>query len=161
MNFVTSLMGGDWLAIGAAILTLGSLVLAFLTKKSSDAKVAQANQKIAEAQTVAAQAQTQTAETRDVAAQANASAAQAGAQAVKERTDVEADTAAKSDGAAPPAQTPALPPVQAQTRIVDTSCDWVKAIYLAASDVDLISPLLAREIDDHNKAGVQHCGWGK
>jgi hypothetical protein len=50
--------------------------------------------------------------------------------------------------------------VQAQTRIVDTSCDWVKAIYLAAADVDAISPFLAREIDDHNKAGVQHCGWG-
>lgn len=64
-------------------------------------------------------------------------------------------------GSAQPAQTPALQPVQAQTRIVDTSCDWVKAIYLAASDVDVISPLLAREIDDHNKAGVQHCDWGK
>jgi hypothetical protein len=46
-------------------------------------------------------------------------------------------------------------------RIVDTSCDCVKAIYLAASDVDAISSLLAREIEDHNKAGVQHCGWGK
>ena len=99
MNLITSFMGGDWVAIGAAILTLGSLAVAFLTKKSSDAKVAQANQKVAEAQTVAAQAQTQTAETRDVAAQANASAAQAGAQAVKERTNVEADTAAKSDSA--------------------------------------------------------------
>lgn len=99
MNLITSIMGGDWLAIGAAILTLGSLALAFLTKKSSDAKVAQASQKVAEAQTVAAQAQTQTAETRDVAAQANASAAQAGAQAVKERSNVEADTAAKSDSA--------------------------------------------------------------
>lgn len=64
-------------------------------------------------------------------------------------------------GSGPSTQAPVLPPVQAQTRIVDTSCDWVKAIYLAASDVDLISPFLAREIDDHNKAGVQHCGWGK
>jgi hypothetical protein len=64
-------------------------------------------------------------------------------------------------GSAQPPQTPALPAVQAQTRIVDTSCDWVKAIYLAVSDIDVISPLLAREIDDHNKAGVQHCDWGK
>lgn len=99
MNFITSLMGGNWFAIGAAILTLGSLAAAFLTKKSSDAKVAQANQKVAEAQTAAAQAQTQTAETRNVAAQANASAAQAAAQTVKERINVEADTAAKSDSA--------------------------------------------------------------
>jgi len=63
-------------------------------------------------------------------------------------------------GSNPTAQAPALAPVQAQTRIVDTSCDWVKAIYLVAADVDAISPFLAREIDDHNKAGVQHCGWG-
>lgn len=99
MTLLTALFSANWPAILGAFVAIGAGVFAFVTKKSSDAKVAQANQKVAEAQTVAAQAQTQTAETRDVAAQANASAAQAGAQAVMERSDVEADTAAKSDSA--------------------------------------------------------------
>lgn len=99
MTVLTALFSSSWPAILAAIIAVGTGIFAFITKKSSDTKVAQANQKAAEAQTVAAQAQTQTAETRDVVAQANVSAAQAGVQAVKERSDVEADTAAKSDAA--------------------------------------------------------------
>jgi len=99
MTFVAAFISSNWVSILALLGTLASGMVAFLTKKSSDAKVALANQKAAEAQAAAAQAQTQTAETRDVAAQANAKAAQAAAQAVKERSDVEADTAGKSDSA--------------------------------------------------------------
>jgi hypothetical protein len=99
MTLVAAFISSNWVAILALLTTFATGVVAFVTKKSSDAKVAQANQKAAEAQVAAAQAQTQTAETRDVAAQANAKAAQAGAQAVKERSDVEADTAGKSDAA--------------------------------------------------------------
>jgi hypothetical protein len=96
---MTALFSSVWPVLGAAVLAIGSAIYAFVTKKSSDAKVAQANQKTAEAQTSAAQAQTQTAETRDIAAQANTAAAQAGANAIKERNDVENNTAAMSDSA--------------------------------------------------------------
>jgi len=99
MTVLTTLFSSNWPAILTSLAAIGAAIFAFVTKKSSDAKVAQAAQKTAEAQTAAAQAQTQTAETRDVVAQANASVAQASAQAVKERNDVETDTAGKSDAA--------------------------------------------------------------
>lgn len=49
------------------------------------------------------------------------------------------------------------PEVITKTRIVDTSCQWVKPIYPAPSDV--LADSTAVQISDHNKAGVSHCGW--
>jgi hypothetical protein len=81
----------------SGVVALGAIVFGFLKSKQAQTTVAQAGQKVAEAQVDAARAQTQVAEARDATAQANATAAQAGAQAIKERRDVENDTAGQSD----------------------------------------------------------------
>lgn len=51
----------------------------------------------------------------------------------------------------------AVPEVVAKTRIVDTSCDWVKPIYLDKSDV--LSDATAKAILAHDQAGAKICNW--
>jgi hypothetical protein len=51
----------------------------------------------------------------------------------------------------------AAPEVVTKTRIVDTSCDWVKPIYLDKTDV--LSDATAAAILAHDKAGAAHCNW--
>jgi hypothetical protein len=52
---------------------------------------------------------------------------------------------------------PAAPEVVTKTRIVDTSCDWVKPIYLDKSDV--LSDATAKAILAHDQAGAKACNW--
>ncbi|CAN7268235.1 hypothetical protein [Caballeronia sp. LjRoot31] len=94
---MTAILKAIWPALTGFVALIAAGVIAFVSKKTSDAKVAQANQQAAEARADVAVAQRQTAEVRDTAAQANATAAQAGAQAIKERRDVENDTAGQPD----------------------------------------------------------------
>jgi hypothetical protein len=54
----------------------------------------------------------------------------------------------------PPTQPPE---VVTKTRVVDTSCDWVKPIYLDKTDV--LSDATAAAILAHDKAGAAHCNW--
>lgn len=57
-----------------------------------------------------------------------------------------------------PVKTPATAPeVQVKTRIVDTGCDWTKAIYVSKGDV--LSDETAKAILAHNLAGAKNCGW--
>lgn len=57
-----------------------------------------------------------------------------------------------------PPQSPAPPPeVITKTRVVDTSCDWVKPIYLDKSDV--LSDATAQAILAHDQAGAKNCNW--
>ena len=49
------------------------------------------------------------------------------------------------------------PEVVTKTRVVDTSCDWVKPIYLDKADV--LSDATAAAILAHDKAGAAHCNW--
>lgn len=50
-----------------------------------------------------------------------------------------------------------VPEVVTKTRVVDTSCDWVKPIYLDKADV--LSDATAEAILAHDKAGAAHCNW--
>jgi hypothetical protein len=51
-----------------------------------------------------------------------------------------------------------LPPeVVTKTRVVDTSCDWVKPIYLDKADV--LSDATAQAILAHDNAGAKNCNW--
>lgn len=52
---------------------------------------------------------------------------------------------------------PPVPEVVTKTRIVDTSCDWVKPIYLDKSDV--LSDATAKAILAHDQAGAKACNW--
>lgn len=52
--------------------------------------------------------------------------------------------------------TPA-PEVVTKTRVVDTSCDWVKPIYLDKTDV--LSDATAKAILAHDQAGEKNCNW--
>lgn len=54
----------------------------------------------------------------------------------------------------PPAS---APEVVTKTRVVDTSCDWVKPIYLDKTDV--LSDATARAILAHDQAGAKNCNW--
>lgn len=54
---------------------------------------------------------------------------------------------------------PATVAAQPQVRVVDTSCDWVKMLRPGCSDV--IGDAFARQIIEHNQAGMEHCGWKK
>jgi hypothetical protein len=47
--------------------------------------------------------------------------------------------------------------VVTKTRIVDTSCDWVKPIYLDKTDV--LSDATAKAILAHDQAGEKACNW--
>ncbi len=63
-----------------------------------------------------------------------------------------------TDGPAtkPPAA-PCEPQIVTKTRIVDTSCDWTRPIYVSKTDV--LSDDTARAILAHNLAGSKNCGW--
>lgn len=49
------------------------------------------------------------------------------------------------------------PEVVTKTRLVDTSCSWVRPIYLDKSDI--LSDKTAREILAHDEAGAKHGCW--
>jgi hypothetical protein len=51
----------------------------------------------------------------------------------------------------------AAPEVVTKTRIVDTSCDWVKPIYL--DKMDVLSDATAKAILAHDLAGAKACNW--
>lgn len=51
----------------------------------------------------------------------------------------------------------AAPEVVTKTRIVDTSCDWVKPIYLDKTDV--LSDATAKAILAHDQTGAKACNW--
>lgn len=100
MTEILGLLGSAWPYIATGLVALGSLLVAFVMKKSADAKVAQANQKVAEANQATAEAKAQTAVVRDGESQANAAAAIAGANNVKERANVETEVASLPAGSA-------------------------------------------------------------
>lgn len=50
-----------------------------------------------------------------------------------------------------------VPDTITRTRIVDTSCDWVKPIYLDKTDV--LSDATAKAILAHDQAGAKACNW--
>lgn len=52
---------------------------------------------------------------------------------------------------------PPAPEVVTKTRVVDTACDWVKAIYLDKTDV--LSDATAKAILAHDQAGAKNCNW--
>lgn len=49
------------------------------------------------------------------------------------------------------------PQIVTRTRVVDTSCDWVRPIYVSKADV--LSDATADAILAHNLAGAKVCGW--
>ncbi|WP_179283256.1 hypothetical protein [Bordetella genomosp. 9] len=100
MTTILGLLGSAWPYIASAVLAVGSLLTAFVVKKSADTKVAKADQRVAEANQATAEAKAQTATVRDGESQANAAAAAAGANSVKERANVEIDVASLPAGAA-------------------------------------------------------------
>lgn len=51
----------------------------------------------------------------------------------------------------------AAPEVVTKTRVIDTSCDWVKPIYLDKADV--LSDATAKAILAHDQAGAKNCNW--
>ncbi|SAF23128.1 Uncharacterised protein [Enterobacter hormaechei] len=42
--------------------------------------------------------------------------------------------------------------------VVDTTCDWVKPIYLTDNDIDVLDPQTKKDILTHNKAWERQCG---
>lgn len=52
---------------------------------------------------------------------------------------------------------PSAPEVVTKTRVVDTSCDWVRPIYL--DKMDVLSDATAKAILAHNTAGMKNCNW--
>lgn len=59
--------------------------------------------------------------------------------------------------ATPDCPPPPQPEVVTKTRIVDTSCDWAKPIYLDKTDV--LSDATAKAILAYDQAGVKACNW--
>lgn len=59
---------------------------------------------------------------------------------------------------APPPQT-LVKEVPGPTRIVDNSCLYFKAITPTDDDVRTMSRSLVDQISNHDKVGIQHCGW--
>lgn len=57
------------------------------------------------------------------------------------------------------ASTPPAAPVQVETRtkVIDTACNWTKAIYLSKGDV--LTDATAAAVLEHNRAGAKECGW--
>lgn len=47
--------------------------------------------------------------------------------------------------------------IVAQTKIVDTSCDWATPIFVSKTDV--LSDATAKAILAYDKAGAAKCGW--
>ncbi|MGS0976125.1 hypothetical protein [Burkholderia glumae] len=56
----------------------------------------------------------------------------------------------------PKKEAPAAAP-KPEVRVIDTSCQWVKVLRPGCSDV--IGDDFARQIIEHNKAGVEHGCW--
>ncbi|HEP6279542.1 hypothetical protein [Burkholderia vietnamiensis] len=52
---------------------------------------------------------------------------------------------------------PCEPQIVTKTRIVDTSCEWARPIYVSKTDV--LSDDTARQILAHDQAGALHCNW--
>lgn len=52
---------------------------------------------------------------------------------------------------------PPEPEVIVKTKIVDTACDWTRAIYVDKADV--LTDSTAEAILAHNRAGAKVCGW--
>jgi hypothetical protein len=52
---------------------------------------------------------------------------------------------------------PAIPTVEYKTNVVDTGCNWTKAILPSTKDV--LTDGTADQILAHNLAGAKHCGW--
>lgn len=52
---------------------------------------------------------------------------------------------------------PTEPEVQIQTKIVDTSCQWGRPIYVDKADV--LTDATAKQILSHNLSGAKKCGW--
>lgn len=48
-------------------------------------------------------------------------------------------------------------PPAPELRIVDTGCDWTRAIYVSKHDV--LTDGTAEQIWSHNEAGKAKCGW--
>lgn len=59
--------------------------------------------------------------------------------------------------AAPDCPPAPQPEVVTKTRIVDTSCDWTKPIYLDKTDV--LSDATAKAILAYDQAGAKACNW--
>lgn len=49
--------------------------------------------------------------------------------------------------------------IKYETRIVDTSCQWVRAIYTSRSD--MLTDATADQIRAHNETGALHGCWQK
>lgn len=47
--------------------------------------------------------------------------------------------------------------VVAQTKVVDTSCDWLEPIFVSKTDV--LSDATAKAILAYDKTGAAKCGW--
>lgn len=60
-------------------------------------------------------------------------------------------------GCASPCPPPPAPEVITKTRVVDTTCDWTRPIYLDKSDV--LSDATAKAILAHNETGAKACNW--
>ncbi|MEK6346352.1 MAG: hypothetical protein V4764_02670 [Burkholderia sp.] len=54
---------------------------------------------------------------------------------------------------------PAAPAARVEPKYIDTSCQWVKVLRPSCSDV--IGDDFARQIVEHNQAGVEHGCWKK
>lgn len=44
-----------------------------------------------------------------------------------------------------------------EIKIVDTSCDWTRPIYVSRSDI--LTDGTARQLLAHNETGAARCGW--
>ncbi|WP_186296888.1 hypothetical protein [Cupriavidus campinensis] len=49
------------------------------------------------------------------------------------------------------------PEIIVKTKVVDTACDWTRAIYVDKADV--LTDATAEAILAHNRAGAKVCGW--
>lgn len=58
--------------------------------------------------------------------------------------------------AGPATETPE-PQIVTRTRIIDTACQWVRAIL--PSKADVLTDGTAKQIATHNELGEQKCGW--
>lgn len=48
-----------------------------------------------------------------------------------------------------------LPVIQTETKVIDTSCSWVKVITISTKDV--LTDVTARELLTHNKLVLKNC----
>lgn len=59
--------------------------------------------------------------------------------------------------AGPKTEPDAEPEIVTRTRVVDTSCQWVKPIY--PNKADVLTDKTTKQIVDHNETGEKRCGW--